>query len=105
MMASHATRFDEQNLARSAGMLSEPVRAINRMVSPLALPPLVTPSGRYIVAGVGDRVTTPEQAAELWRHWQQPEILWVQRGHLGVFAGRASKAFVRDALRSSGVAA
>jgi pimeloyl-ACP methyl ester carboxylesterase len=105
MMASHATRFDEEALARSTGLLNEPVKTINQMVSPLALPSLVPRSGRFILAGVGDRITTPEQAVELWRHWEEPAILWVQRGHVGVLAGRAGKAFVRNALRSTGVAA
>jgi hypothetical protein len=65
---------------------------------------IVIRSGRYIVAAIGDRVTTPERGAELWRHWEQPDILWVRRGHLGVFAGRTSKAFVRHApdLSSNG---
>ena len=39
-------------------------------------------SGRFIYAGVGDRVTRPDHARALWRHWNKPRIDWMSSGHV-----------------------
>jgi hypothetical protein len=81
--------------------LAEP---IGRMVSPLSLTPLVPMRGRFIYAGVADRLVHPrEQVIRLWEHWGKPEIVWYPGGHAGFFRSRPVQRFVRDALQQSGL--
>jgi hypothetical protein len=81
--------------------LAEP---IGRMVSPLSLNPRVPMSGRFIYAGIADRLVHPrEQVVRLWEHWGRPEIVWYQGGHTGFFQSRPVQHFVDDALVQSGL--
>jgi hypothetical protein len=81
--------------------LAEP---IGRMVSPLSLTPLVPMPGRFIYAGVADRLVHPrEQVTRLWEHWGKPEIVWYPGGHAGFFRSRPVQRFVWDALQQSGL--
>lgn len=101
-----------QLLARHAGLgpddprrqtvtLAEP---IGRMVSPLSLDPLVPMSGRFIYAGVADRLVHPrDQIIRIWEHWGRPEIVWYQGGHTGFFQSRPVQRFVDSALLQSGL--
>ena len=77
---------------------------IGRMVSPLSLTPLVPMPGRFIYAGVADRLVHPrEQVTLLWKHWGRPQIMWYPGGHIGFFRSRPVQRFVRDALVQSGL--
>ncbi len=77
---------------------------IGRMVSPLSLTPLVPMPGRFIYAGVADRLVHPrEQVTQLWKHWGKPQIMWYPGGHIGFFRSRPVQRFVRDALLQSGL--
>lgn len=55
---------------------------VHRPISPLAVPCAVPHDRRFIVAGQADRVAAPSGAAALWRHWDEPSILWRPRGHV-----------------------
>ena len=76
-----------------------------RPVSPLAGPCLVPKERRFIVAGQVDRIAAPAGAAALWRHWDEPSILWRPRGHLT--AGRSAEydEHLSSILVSSGLTA
>jgi pimeloyl-ACP methyl ester carboxylesterase len=81
--------------------LAEP---IGRMTSPLSLAPLVPKRGRFIYAGVADRVVHPrQQVIRLWEHWGKPEIVWYPGGHAGFFGARPVQRFVEAALVQSGL--
>jgi len=81
------------------------IRAITWVASPLALAPRVPREGRFIYAGIADRVVKPEHPRALWRHWEEPEIHWFSGGHvLGVF-NRSVQPFLEASLRRSGLAA
>ena len=69
-------------------LYGERATIVHRPVSPLAAPCLVPWDRRFIVAGQVDRIAAPAGAAELWRHWDEPSILWRPRGH--VTTGRSS---------------
>jgi len=57
---------------------------IGRMLSPLSMEPRVAMRGRFIYAGVADRLVNPrEQVARLWEHWGEPQIVWYPGGHVG----------------------
>lgn len=76
-----------------------------RVVSPLALEPVVPHERRYIFAGVSDRLVTPDQVRDLWAHWEQPRIEWYQGAHLSFRFHPQVHRFVREALRNSGLVA
>ncbi|OBI76175.1 S9 family peptidase [Mycobacterium sp. E740] len=81
--------------------LAEP---IGRMTSPLSLTPLVPQQGRFIYAGLADRVVHPrEQVSRLWEHWGRPEVVWYRGGHTGFFQARPVQRFVEAALVQSGL--
>ena len=80
------------------------IRAITWVASPLAMQPRVPREGRFIYAGIADRVVKPEHPRALWRHWEEPEIHWFSGGHvLGVF-NRSVSPFLESALRRCGLA-
>jgi hypothetical protein len=81
--------------------LAEP---IGNMISPLSLQPKVAPEGRFIYAGVADRIVHPrEQVLALWEHWGRPNIGWYRGGHTGFFQARPVQEFIDTALVQSGL--
>jgi hypothetical protein len=75
------------------------VREASHPVSPLSFAPKVPREGRFVFAGIGDRVARPDQARALWRHWERPEIHWFSGGHVGHQWNRSIRGFVESALR------
>ncbi len=79
-------------------------KPIGAMVSPLALSPRVPPAGRFIYAGIADRLVHPrDDATRLWEHWGRPEICWYPGGHTGFFSSRPAQRFIDHALVQSGL--
>ena len=77
---------------------------IGRMVSPLSLQPKVPQEGRFIYAGVADRIVHPrQQVLQLWEHWGRPDIGWYHGGHTGFFEARPVQRYVDAALVQSGL--
>jgi len=100
LLGRHAG-FSPEDPRRHTVALAEP---IGRMVSPLSLTPRVPMSGRFIYAGIADRLVHPrEQVVRLWEHWGKPEIVWYHGGHTGFFQSRPVQRFVDDALVQSGL--
>jgi hypothetical protein len=58
---------------------------------PLRHRPRVAPEGRLILAGLSDRICTPDQVEALWRHWEKPSIHWFPGSHLAPFGRRAMR--------------
>ena len=84
----------------------ELAKPIGRMVSPLSLQPKVPAKGRFIYAGVADRIVHPrQQVMQLWEHWGRPDIGWYRGGHTGFFQARPVQRYVDAALVQSGLAA
>ena len=77
------------------------VRAATHVVSPLAVSPRVPHEGRFIFAGIADRVARPDQARALWRHWERPAIHWFSGGHVAGQLNRGIEPFVHGALRAT----
>ncbi len=99
-------------LGRHAGLAADdPRRAtldlaapIGQMISPLSMQPKVPASGRFIYAGVADRIVHPrQQVLQLWEHWGRPDIGWYHGGHTGFFQARPVQRFVDAALVQSGL--
>jgi len=79
---------------------------IGRMISPLSLEPKVPAQGRFIYAGVADRIVHPrQQVMQLWEHWGRPDVGWYPGGHTGFFEAKPVQRYVDTALVKSGLLA
>jgi hypothetical protein len=76
---------------------------VYRVVSPMSFEPKVPSDRRYIFAGYGDRLSTPEQARRLWEHWDKPRISWYSGNHVGYLWSRQVEAFLVESLVASGL--
>jgi hypothetical protein len=97
------THWGEETVAASH-VLDDASRTLSRLVSPLAMDPVVAWDRRFLYAAIGDRLVTPQQALALWRHWERPPILWLQGGHILNNMG-ASRRFVTEAFAGAGLTA
>ncbi len=71
---------------------------VYRVVSPLQFTAKVPFDQRYIFAGYGDRLATPEQAQRLWEHWDQPRISWYSGNHVGYLWSKQVSDFLVESL-------
>lgn len=76
-----------------------------RVVSPLAMDPLLPPEKLFIFAGLVDRWVRPGNVKTLWEKWGQPEICWYEGGHLSFLIEPEVRRFIDDALVGSGLTA
>jgi hypothetical protein len=86
-------------------LFDERATIVHRPVSPLSGPCVVPRERRFIVAGQADRIASPEGAAQLWRHWDEPSILWRPRGHLTTGRSSTYDRHLSSILVTSGLAA
>ena len=93
---SLATRY-----LKTVGVTEEKMDVLLRVVSPLAMRPLVSSERRTIFAGVADRVVPPVEARTLWRHWEEPRIAWYQGTHRAFLSTAEGRVFVATALRDA----
>ena len=76
---------------------------VYRVVSPLAFTAKVPFDQRFIFAGYGDRLATPEQAQRLWDHWDEPQISWYSGNHVGyLWSKRVSDFLVASLGQTAG---
>jgi hypothetical protein len=76
------------------------VRSATHAVSPLAIPTRVPRERRFIFAGTADRVSRPDQARALWRHWDRCAIHWFAGGHVAAQWNPTIAPFVDASLRT-----
>ena len=99
-------RHSPPGIAREAqryGVLGAPVDAVHRVVSPLSFDCLVPQEGRFIFAGLGDRMATFGHAHRLWMHWGRPQLATYEGGHVGFYWSGAVRRFVTDSLGVAGL--
>ena len=96
--AAHQIRYAEA-LGYDFSRISE----VLSVISPLALQPKVPHSGRMIFGATADRLVTPDQVRDLWRHWEEPEIVWYQGSHISFMNEREVWAGVDRTMRASGL--
>lgn len=70
-------------------MALEAMRAGHRVHSPLSAPLRVPKERVMIIAGRGDGVVPPSHAHALWRHWDEPRIVWFGGSHFAPFSRHA----------------
>ena len=86
-------------------ILDGPGEALATTISPLSFPCRVPHAGRFVFAGLGDRMAHPRQAHQLWEHWEEPAVHWYPGNHVGYLWSGGVWRFVDEALRSRGLAA
>ena len=99
-------RHSPPAIARRAeryGVLGAQADAVHRVVSPLALDCRVPPEGRFIFAGLGDRMATFRHAHRLWMHWGRPRLATYEGGHVGFYWSGAVRRFVTESLGTAGL--
>ena len=89
-------------LAR-AGLPLERIETLLRVVSPLCIPPRLPREKRFVYAGLGDRLATPEHARDLWHHWERPRSEWYDGGHVSFLWESPVRALVQEALTACGM--
>ena len=90
--------------AESIGFDLDRLSEVHRVVSPLALSPRVPLESRMIFGATADRLVPPDQVRDLWRHWEEPEIVWYEGTHVSFTNERDVWAGVDRTLRESGLA-
>ncbi len=102
LMWRHGEDSPARRRAVAAGVSGDLLDDVFAVHAPTTRAPLVPLARRMIVAGRGDRITPPDQAERLWRHWDECAIHWFPGGHLAqVGRGDAFRA-VRKHLQLAG---
>jgi len=96
----HQLRY-AQHLGFDLDLIDETLRP----VSPLTLEPKVAHSNRMIFAANADRLVTPDQVMDLWRHWDEPEIVWYSGAHISFMNESDVWNGVDGKLRAAGLVA
>lgn len=92
-----------RHAVRAYDLLGERARAVHALISPLAAPPLVPLEGRFIYAGVGDRIASVSHAHRLWQHWDRPAVNWFAGAHVAAMWSGEVQRFLANALQVEGV--
>jgi len=88
LMWRHGEDSPDRRRAIKAGVSGELLREAFAVHAPTTRAVKLAPERLMIVAGKGDRITPPDQAERLWKHWGEPAIHWFAGGHLAQ-VGRA----------------
>lgn len=104
MLARHAVPRQLERAIRG-GYSLEHAGEVLRVVSPLALESKVPKEARMLFGAVADRLVTPDQVRDLWRHWDAPEIVWYQGGHVTFRLERSVFAGIDRTLQRAGLIA
>jgi hypothetical protein len=92
---------DSLRRAEEAGIGLGETTNLKRVVSPLVLRPQVPRERRFIFGGSADQLVPPDLVADLWRHWERPEMLWFPGAHCTFPLHGPVRGFVESALRKS----
>lgn len=104
-MASLFWRHGEDSPVRkraaNAGITEDLLADVFSVHAPLTRPARVPIERRFVIAGKGDRITPPEQAEALAKHWGV-DTLWFEGGHLAQVGRADAFRTVRRALGAAG---
>lgn len=85
------------------GFTFDRIEKLLSVVSPFGFEPRVPRNRRYIYAGLVDRLTPPDQARDLWRHWGKPRAYWYHGGHTTFLFEPGVKALLFEAFHNTGL--
>lgn len=101
LMWRHGETSPLRKRAASAGITEELLAEAFAVHAPTTRAPRVPRDRLYVIAGRGDRITPPDHAEELARHWGS-DILWFDGGHLAQVGRGDAMRTVRRALGAHG---
>jgi acetyl esterase/lipase len=99
VIGAHVSRPVTGDAEVAAYLASEPATALDRLMSPFEVTPLVRRERLHVYGGYGDGMSTFGQSEALWRHWGRPAHCWYAGGHVGAVWSTDVQRFVEDALR------
>jgi len=99
----HSPTADARRATRH-GIDEARVAEVLRVVSPLALDPILPVERRFLFGAAFDRIVPADQVGDLWHHWGRPRIEWYPGGHLTFAAHPSVRAVVEEGLRAGGLA-
>lgn len=85
--------------AQSSGFERTQAHELFRVISPLASECRVARDRRAIFAGIADQIVPPDHPRDLWRHWEQPRIVWYPGGHVSFRRHPTVDRLIDDCLR------
>lgn len=98
----HGAESPVQRRATKAGITEDMLEEAFEVHAPTTRAPRVPKDRLYVIAGRGDRITPPDQAETLARHWDR-EIVWFDGGHLTQVGRGDALRTVRRALGAHGL--
>jgi len=90
-------------LARYVGLDWNEVGQLLRVISPLAVAPRVARERLHLFGGVADRLVPPDHVRDLWRHWERPQVLWYEGGHVSYLWDARIRTWLREVLHTAGM--
>lgn len=87
-----------QGLQLSMGLPDRVAHQLLTVVGALDIAPKVPLEGRFIFGGLLDRLSTPDRVLNLWKHWEEPRIVWFEGSHLTVTLEPEVHGLLREAL-------
>ncbi|MFV0523304.1 MAG: alpha/beta hydrolase family protein [Acidimicrobiales bacterium] len=83
------------------GLSWDPLEKVLGVASPMSLACKVPHNRRYIYGGLLDRWVRPGNVRDLWKHWDEPSILWYEGSHLSFPLEPSVRRYIDDALIES----
>lgn len=103
LMWRHGDGTTAQRRASSAGITEDMLADAFAVHSPTTRPARVPRDRLYVIAGKGDRITPPDHAEALARHWGV-DVRWFNGGHLAQLGRGDAVRAVRRSLGAHGFA-
>jgi pimeloyl-ACP methyl ester carboxylesterase len=97
----HGEASPVRRRAAKAGITEDLLADAFEVHAPTTRAPRVPKDRLYVIAGRGDRITPPDQAEKLARHWDR-EIIWFSGGHLTQVGRGDALRIVRRSLGAHG---
>jgi dienelactone hydrolase len=91
-------------IAEERGFERDRAERVLRVVSPLALSPLVPAERRWIYGGNADQLVPADHVQRLIAHWGGSRTLWYEGAHLGFGLHAEPRHHLAEALRQAGLA-
>lgn len=101
LMWRHGEGTSAQKKAANAGITEDMLVEAFSVHAPTTRPPRVPRDRLYVIAGKGDRITPPDHAEALAKHWGV-EVLWFEGGHLAQVGRGDAVRVVRRSLGAHG---
>lgn len=101
LMWKHGEGSPAQKRAANAGISMDMLVDAFAVHAPTTRQPRVPRDRLWVIAGKGDRITPPDHAEALAKHWSR-DVLWFQGGHLAQVGRGEAVRVVRRALGAHG---